>query len=205
MPVSTNHARAPEFEADEAELANTAERRLNVGCGDWPMMYWVNLDALETVPADIHMDAIAYLQTCEAGRYDEIYAGHFLEHLRPDAAAVFLAECFRALTPGGKLGVVVPDTYEICKRYVNKEIDAVEYPAGQWRDMSDLNTLCSLFLYSTAQESPHQWSYDIRTLAREMKAAGFVDLKEIDRYRDPRLGQPAFYQTGIDGWKPREG
>jgi len=192
-----------EFEGDEVELENTANRRLNVGCGEWPMLWWTNLDSAD-VPADIHADAIAHLQSCQPGRYDEIYAGHFLEHLAREAGAVFLAECFKVLSPGGKLGIVVPDTFEICERYVHHRIDAVEFPQGRWWDVRDLDAVCGLFLYSTIQDSPHCWSYDIHTLARAMQQAGFVGLREIDRYRDPRLGSPAWYQCGLDGFKPKE-
>ena len=133
---------------------------------------------------------------------DEIYAGHMLEHLTLEDAQTFLRECYRCLIPGGLLGIVVPDTREIFKRYLMGSIDAVECPRQVWWDMSNLDAICGLFVYSTIQGSPHRWMYDERTLAHVMTAAGFVDLKPIDRYRDPRLGQGAWYQMGYDARRP---
>ncbi|MFA5053509.1 MAG: methyltransferase domain-containing protein [Parcubacteria group bacterium] len=194
---------AQEFVGDEVELANTAHRRLNCGCGLFPLLYYTNLDSDPASPAEIRRDALEYLAECVEGDYDEIYAGHFLEHLEKPDALTFLAECYRVLSPGGKLGIVVPDTYEVCKRYVNQAVDAVEFPGDVWWNIAHLDSLCALFFYSTVQETRHKWSWDMHTLGQAMGGAGFVRLAQIDRYRDPRLGSPAWYQCGIDGHKPK--
>ena len=175
-------------------------RRLNVGCSVHPLLYFVNLDEDPNAIADLyqHVPPIPF----EDGSLDEIYAGHFLEHLSRPNAALFLAECFRCLAPGGKLGVVVPDTREILTRWLAGSLDCVEYPVNTWHAVADLDAVCGLFLYSTVQESPHLWSYDQGTLARAMTRAGFVNLQEIDRYRDPRIPVGAWYQVGVDGFKP---
>jgi len=175
-------------------------RRLNVGCGQWPLHYWTNLDESESAYADIYQHVPPLPNADES--LDEIYAGHFLEHLSPDDARAFLAECLRCLVPGGRLGIVVPDTREILTRWLRGDHTQVEYPAGTFRDISDLETVCALFLYSTAQESCHQWSYDLGTLGRLVESAGFAVQREIDRYRDPRLGTGQWYQCGLDCIKP---
>jgi predicted SAM-dependent methyltransferase len=179
------------------------DRRLNVGCGAFPLDGWANLDMSATCPADITADAIEYLHGSEVGRYDEIYAGHFLEHLTYQEAEAFMAECWRVLVPGGRLGVLVPDTREIMRRYLAGAIDVVECPQNRWWPVADLNSVCALFIYSIIQDSPHQWMYDERTLRRAFENAGFIGMREIDRYRDPRLGSPQWYQFGLDGWKPK--
>jgi len=180
-------------------------RRLNVGCGLYPLPYWENLDSSPDVEADIHEDALSYLARCTEGSYDEIFAGHFLEHLDFENGACFLDECYRALRPGGRLGIVVPDTREILMRWLAGSHDCVEYPQGVWRNVSDLDEVCHLFLYSDVLESRHQWAYDRETLGRALAGAGFVSLREGDRYRDPRLGGGAWYQCLVDGYKPRRG
>ena len=198
------------------ELQASAHRRLNVGCGLFPLAFWTNLDSDPNIPANIHEDAVEHLRSCEAGQYDEIYAGHFLEHLGQVEAVAFLAECYRVLAPGGKLGIVVPDFREIVTRYLRRGPDAVEYPEDVWSDIADIDTLNAIFIYSTVQESPHRWMWDLESLARAMNAAGFGGptrpvnavglgpLREIDRYRDPRLGTGRWFQAGLDGWKPEE-
>lgn len=180
-------------------MSRSAGPRLNVGCGEFPLAGWLNLDADPAMPAELHA-RVPPLPFAD-GELSEIYAGHFLEHLTLAEATAFLAECGRTLPPGGRLGIVVPDTFEIARRYVLGLPDRVEYPAGVWRPVADLRTVCDLFLYSTAQDSPHRWSWDAPTLARAMTAAGFIGLRQIDRYADPRIPVGAWYQCGLDGWR----
>ena len=192
IAIHTDHAL---HRAEEVKAA----RRLNVGCGQFPLHYWTNLDAAEDAYADIRV-TVPPLPYADAS-LDDIFAGHFLEHLAPDDADVFLRECYRCLAPGGRLGIVVPDTREIMRRYLRGDQDRVQVPAGQWHDLSDLDAICRVFLYSTVQDSHHLWSYDHRTLYRRMVNAGFDILGEIDRWNDPRLGTGQWYQFGLDAVK----
>lgn len=190
---------------NDLELRRTADRRLNLGCGDHPMHYWTNLDQrVGKYHPEIVGDALEYLQACDEGEYDEIYAGHFIEHLHRSEAVEIIREAYRVLIPGGKLGILVPDTREIFKRYVNQAIDAVEFPHGTWWSVSDLDSVCALFIYSTVQASGHKWAWDMVTLARQFALAGFEALREIDRHRDARIPVGAWYQCGIDGKKPQD-
>jgi predicted SAM-dependent methyltransferase len=193
-----------EAEPTEAELVLTQGQRLNVGCGAFPLLYWVNLDANPKVPADIHADATEYLLGVEPGTLAEVYAGHFLEHLTLVGASAFLDAVWHALKPGGKLGIVVPDMGEVLSRWMADSIDAVEWPAGTWWPVANFEAVCHLFLYSDVQESPHRWAYTEHTLARLLAKAGFGGFVKIDRYRDPRLGSGAWYQMGFDCYKPEE-
>ncbi len=174
----------------------TACRRLCVGSGQFPLLYWTNCDSDPKAVADIyqHVPPIPF----EDASLDEIYAGHVLEHMSREDTPVFLAECLRCLVPGGRLGVVVPDTREIMTRWLNGSIDCVELPTSTWHAVADLDAVCELFLYSTAQDSRHLWNYDLSTLARLLESAGFTVTGEIDRYRDPRLGTGQWYQCGLD-------
>jgi predicted SAM-dependent methyltransferase len=135
------------------------------------------------------------------GSVAEIYAGHMLEHLEREDARGFLRECHRVLVPGGRLGIVVPDTHQIMARYISGARAVVEWPEGTFRDLTDLDEIAAMFLYSTDQESRHQWSYDIRTLARLVSSCGFEVTGEIDRHNDPRLGTGRWYQCGVDAVK----
>lgn len=179
--------------------------RLNVGCGPFRLEGWLNLDENPTVGADLHV-CVPPLPF-EANRAEEIYAGHYLEHLDPEEADVFLEECRRVLVPGGKLGLVVPDTRAIVRAYlegVAGRDTLVEGPPGQYWSMANLDHVCAYFLFSTYQESPHQWAYDLSTLRRALERHGFLVLGEIDRYSDGRLGTGRWYQCGLDAVKSEE-
>lgn len=183
----------------EGRPAVDPARRLNVGSGQFPLRYWTNLDESPSCPATLHCHVPPL--PFPDGALDDIYAGHFLEHLEPDEADAFLRECWRCLAPGGRLGVVVPDLRAILERWLRGDELAVEYPARTWYDVADLDHVCALFLYSTVQPSRHRWGYDAGTLRRRLQANGFEVVGEIDRYRDARIAQGAWYQCGVDAVK----
>lgn len=192
MAHGTWHPDSPDVQARQRVVA----RRLNVGCGRFPLLGWTNLDASADALADIrcHVPPLPYAD----GGLDEIYAGHFLEHLTQKEADAFLDECHRCLSPGGKLGIVVPDTYTIMREYLSDNPEYVEYPRGQLLSTGDLDNVCALFLYSTIQDSPHQWSYDRHTLRRLLARHSFTVTGEINRLNDPRIPVGAWYQCGLD-------
>jgi len=187
--------------AEHERLNVLASRRLNVGCGDWPLAYWQNLDAAPSQWPDLVIQATVPPLPFEDESLDEIYAGHFLEHLSEHEAQAFLSECRRCLTDGGKLGIVVPDTREVMTRWLAGSIDCAQYGVVSWCSIADLDDVCRLFLYSTVQASPHKWSYDLGTLGRLLERSGFTVTAEIDRYRDERLGSGQWFQCGWDAVK----
>lgn len=186
---------------DDPELQARAAKRINVGCGAFPLPYYTNIDADPRIShADIYatVPPLAY----EDGSLEEIYAGHFLEHLERPKAAEFLAECFRCLEPGGVLGIMVPDTREIMRRYLEGPHDYVQASPVDWFNVGDLDDLCHWVIFSTFQASPHRWAYDRDTLARAITRAGFEITGEINRWRDRRVAFPAWYQIAVEAKKP---
>ena len=160
---------------------------------------------MEGSRADVIADATAL--SFADGAFEEIYAGHFLEHLEPADADRFLAACLSLLKPGGRIGVVVPDMRAVLKRYTDGPALSVEFIPNSvtgrvWVKTSDLDDVCSGFIYSTLQESPHKWCYDEATLARRMQKAGFGELEPINRWFDPHIPVGAWYQCGFYGRKP---
>jgi len=176
--------------------------RLNIGCGDLPMRMpgWVNVDEAEYAGVDLVLRVPPLPWSSDS--VSDIYAGHFLEHLDREVAGVFLRECYRVLQPGGRLGILVPDMAECFRRYVSGESATAEFPAGHHRDLRDLDELNEMIIFSTAQPSHHQWSYDVVTLRRALERAGLQVLGEFDRFRDPRVAVGAWYQFGLDAIKP---
>ena len=174
--------------------------RVNIGCGEHPLRDWCNIDASSNAVCDYlaNVPPIPY----EDGSLEEVYAGHFLEHLTQDEADEFLEECYRVLQIDGKLGIVVPDTREVMKRFLDPASNArIEFPRGEWHDLHDLNEVCKFFLYSTAQESHHKWSYDEKTLSALLMKHGFEITGSINRWMDPRISVGAWYQFGFDAKK----
>ncbi len=180
----------------------TVHLRANIGSGDHPLNYWQNVDCDPEMPAQIH--ALVPPMPFEDEELEHIWACHFLEHLDYTDGAIFLAECYRCLKPGGRLGVVVPDTKAIMLRWLQQTGDCM-YIKDEWRCVNDLDDMCHVFLYSDIQETPHQWSYEPFTLARAMTEAGFEKLHEIDKYQDLRIAAGVWFQCGWDGYRPERG
>lgn len=176
--------------------------RLNIGSGDLPMREagWTNIDETHYPGVDLVL-RVPPLPWADDS-VTEIYAGHFLEHLAREEAHVFLRECHRVLHPGGRLGIMVPDMAECFRRYVIDKPAPVEFPAGQHRDLRDLDDLNDVIIFSTAQASHHQWSYDLVTLKRALVRANFHVVGEFDRHHDSRVAVGAWYQLGLDATKP---
>ncbi len=174
--------------------------RLNIGSGHNPLHYWVNIDSNPSTFADFY--ASVPPMPYNDGVVDEVFAGHFLEHLEQEEAGEFLDECRRVLVPGGKLGIVVPDIQEIMRRHLNPAADGrVQYPRGQWWDVHNMDDMCAMFLYSTVQDSHHKWNYDVCSLTRLLTKHGFTVTGEINRWIDPRIAVGAWYQFGLDAVK----
>lgn len=173
--------------------------RLNCGSGAYPLDGYINIDADPKAPAQRH-ETVPPLPYA-SGAVSEVFAGHFLEHLDRPTAERFLAECSRVLRPGGRLGVVVPDTREIMRRYLRGGAEVFEVPYGHVRRVCDLDEICDVFIYSTCQDTPHRWMYDEDTLRRAIEQAGFTDIRPIDP-NDPRIGVPTWWNLGLEAVRP---
>ena len=91
---------------------------LNLGCGHRIHPAWLNLDI-----APAHQSVIAHNLTeplpLDDASCSVAYSSHVLEHLPKDQAPSFLAECYRVLTPGGVVRIVVPDLETIARLYLH--------------------------------------------------------------------------------------
>jgi predicted SAM-dependent methyltransferase len=87
--------------------------RINLGCNDFKLDGFINIDSDPGVNPDFVADALNL--PYEDNSIDELYAGHLLEHftLQEDP----LKEWFRVLKPGGRITVTVPDTGSSLKLY----------------------------------------------------------------------------------------
>lgn len=172
--------------------------RLNLGCGAYPFRGagWTNLDA---DPA-VHPDVCATVPPLPFGdgAADEMYLGHLLEHFPRDDGLVLLRECYRVLVPGGRLGVVVPNTRLILRRWLGGATTTAVGPDQRTYRVSDLDDVCALWLFSSCQPSPHRWAFDATTLERIVEEAGFRVTGVIDPHRDPRLSDPSWWQLGVE-------
>lgn len=89
---------------------------LHLGCGNIKLSGFCNVDALQTIAADV-IDDIRKLRRFPNGSAKEIYACHVLEHFGHDEVQPILRRWFEILEPGGTLRISVPDIDRIVGIY----------------------------------------------------------------------------------------
>jgi predicted SAM-dependent methyltransferase len=182
--------------------------RLNLGCGAIRPEGWVNADSsfnalLQRLPIggkrlaklfnpiEYSSNNVVYMDVNKPWKYrnesvDIVYASHLFEHLTLKTADLFLRESFRVLKPGGVIRLVVPDLYQICRRYVNEfEDPEVTDPTvyilwamnlhkeAQYPKEGFFNRLINEFRGYPHQ---HKFMYDAKSLALRLSNAGFKDI-----------------------------
>lgn len=82
--------------------------RINLGCNEWNLEGFVNIDHVHQFPRiQPELVANALRLPFADETIDEIYAGHILEHFALDETP--LCEWHRVLKPGGRITITVPD------------------------------------------------------------------------------------------------
>lgn len=90
--------------------------KLNFGCSKWKLPGFINIDKDPSVKPDL-LKEITLPLDWEDNSVDEIYCGHFIEHLFIDDAIEMIKECYRVLKPGGNVIFVVPDFQKIFNEF----------------------------------------------------------------------------------------
>jgi len=161
--------------------------RLNLGCGNFPLDGFVNVDQFESVDPDLLCDV-----TClpfKAGTVDEIYAGHILEHFHFEDGKNALRYWFSLLKSGGKIAITVPDYDFLVKKYIENMTPEA---------LIEFN---NLYIYSGVQPSPHLFAYSGALLEKVMKEAGFVKVERMP-IAHPYFVDPVEWQVGMMAVKP---
>ena len=151
--------------------------KVNLGCGKSYLDGWVNVDANPDVRADVYMEAFEFVRA-HGAEVDEIYMGHFLEHLMPASAVALLSLIADEVPEGARVSAVVPDMRAIFAAYDAGEISNVE--------------LNDRYIYSYEQPSHHVWCHDADSLEAAFERAGYTGVQRID----PLTWEPVFWKAG---------
>lgn len=178
--------------------SSRANERIQYGCGLSAPSGWRNFDASPTLRAQ-RLPVIGRLLKRVGTRFPEpvafgdatkrlpvsdgvarvVYCSHVLEHLSLEGLRAALRETHRILRRGGTFRLVVPDLEAIIDSYRASpgEDAAVRFmrdtilgqevrPAGWAGRVRDA--------FGNAQ---HRWMWDFPGLAKELREAGFVDIR----------------------------
>jgi predicted SAM-dependent methyltransferase len=156
---------------EQADAVAAPPVRLHLGCGPNRLDGWINVDIEPAYEPDVVHDLSEGLPA-ERGSVDLVYSEHFFEHIPLDAGRRLLAHCFRALRPGGRVRIAMPDLAAVVEAY-----------RGDWRDQewlkdpaySSIDTACHMLNFGL-REWGHQYVYDADDLRLRLEQAGFVDI-----------------------------
>ena len=159
--------------------------KLNLGCDNFKLGGFINIDINPKVHPDICMNLLDLDKKFEANSVDFIFAGHVLEHLPYEQSLDVLKKCYRILKSNRIILIIVPD-YTKCS------------------DL-DIGTAERVIL----GQGSHEILFDSKRLGSMLSASNFVynqqlqDLKKIpymlvSNIRDPK---PDPWQTSFMGLK----
>lgn len=152
--------------------------KLNIGSG--------GKDLPGFTPWDIRDGHPGYPLPQADGSVAEIYASHVLEHFPGGQVLAVLADWFRALTPGGRLRVAVPDFDRIVEAYIIKDRSA---PIAGW-----------LHGGQTGPNDIHYCSFNRSTLQQLLSDAGFERIATWKAELDDCAALPV--SLNLEGYKP---
>ena len=123
-----------------------------------------------------------------------IFSSHMLEHMIFEDASFVIKECHRCLCKGGILRIVIPDLYQIAKRYVDRMISD---PTGghSHNFLRHLNMKGGArkgirkLVYETFSHSKHLHMYDEWSLRELLEDHRFsmIEKMRFGQSRIPRL------------------
>jgi SAM-dependent methyltransferase len=188
------------------------KRYIQYGCGFTAPAEWINYDASPTLRFE-RLPVLGRLYTRNRQRFpanvkygdivkglpekpescDVIYCSHILEHLAYSDFITALQNTYILLKPGGIFRGVVPDLKSAVMNYI-EEYDKVDAPANELLR----NTMLGIEsrpkslpskMKSIYGNSKHLWMWDYKSLAFELKKAGFINVRQC-RFGDSP--DPAF-------------
>ncbi|NOZ78109.1 MAG: methyltransferase domain-containing protein [Acidobacteria bacterium] len=157
---------------------------LHLGCEDYHIEGWINVDIINSPAVDLQADLSQPLPF-SSGSIDFIHSEDLLEHLERDAGHNLLAECFRVLRPGGVMRLLTPDLGRLVANiYLHPRARHLAW-CGAYLGAQ---TPCEALNMHCRMGGEHRFVYDYPYLKDVLTGIGFrVHRVSWNRSRFPRL------------------
>jgi ubiquinone/menaquinone biosynthesis C-methylase UbiE len=163
--------------------------RVNIGSGKFTIPGFINLDK-EMAPGVDFVSDFKKLPFRD-NYFEEIYAGHALQCVRPNEIDATLREWYRVLSTEGKITVVVPEIEFLTRSYISGEINLEVFTEICLRGLDNPDGLWTNAAF-----------FDKDKLARSLMRAGFREIKELSLSQCPYVTAQVSWQIGMEGVKP---
>ncbi len=161
--------------------------KLNIGSGRFVLVGFINIDKIEYPGVNRVLEIKDKLDYPDES-IEEIYMGHFIEHLKVEDAINFLRDCYRMLKKEGKITITIPDFEKIFQQFDFKMANQIIMAKDVPREINP-----------SGEESPHKslWTdYHLMDVLREI---GFKDV--ITLKGSPYLASEVKWQSIIEAKK----
>ena len=162
--------------------------RLQIGCGKFPRLGWINTDNKVRPGVDCVADLRGDLPFCD-GAFDCAAAIHVLPHIPLAELAPALARIRRVLKPGGVLRLALPDLEKAIEAWRRRDAGYFAISDAEWKSLGAKlvaqimwhNDLVTPFTYDLAQEALQKAGYAcaVRCGFRETRSR-FPEIVELD-------------------------
>src|SRR5438067_4323322 len=163
---------------------------LDIGCGRNVHEKFINLDYLWHARVDVCWDVkqgIPFPKSSMKG----VFIEHCLEHFSLPVAFAVLKECWRVLTPGGLLRIIVPDAELYLELYHRQRRDD-ENALFPFQESESFNNIFSPIIsvnrvFYQDRDSPfgHRFMYDFQLLKLLLDRLGFESARKVN-FREGR-------------------
>lgn len=154
--------------------------KLNLGCGEFPIDGWHNLDIIKH-PGVIQTN-LAHGIPFANNSVDAIRSEHFLEHLTLLEGKYVIKESYRCLKPGGVIRIAVPDLELAVRDYRWNKLNRMERVGLVYESKA-------IMLNRAFRDWGHQCMYDEELLRTTLEEFFF---QKIKRHRARKPGNNIF-------------
>ena len=162
-----------------AKLAGQKDLKIHLGCGPDIRPGFVNVDLwanrapqrAATDPLFINHDLREGLPM-EEGCASLVYSSHFFEHLDFETGLKMMRDCYRALRPGGRFRIVLPNLPAIFDAYLRRNTEWLSL-LDQFLWVPEFKTLVDFVNYGAYQYGEHKYIYDTEKLQVVLKGLGY--------------------------------
>ncbi|HEX8643929.1 MAG TPA: methyltransferase domain-containing protein [Allosphingosinicella sp.] len=174
-------------------LQGRRDIKVHLGAGDDIKLGWVNIDLALRIPPQIdpaaHPDTMFINYDLRQGlplppeSCAYIYSAHFFEHLEYQQGVRLIADCYRALKPGGVFRTALPNYEGLFRAYLDR--DESYFDLLNMREIlpyvePGTESFVDHVNYGVYQHGEHKCVYDAEKFVLLLRKAGFSQAEAKD-------------------------
>lgn len=167
--------------------------KINLGSNKYLLKEFINIDKEKFEGVDLICDIKDGLPY-EDNSIEEIYAGHFIEHLTIRNAIKVLEDCKRVLKPNGIITITIPDFEKILEQFDFEEANKMIVA-----NYEDMPSICPNKIGNLSDNHLSIWNE--KYLIQILKKIGFNNITALSVEECPHLVAKVLWQSIVKATK----